>query len=96
MNDRMQELSAWVDASADEVLAFLESPGGRRLRKIVATGLIVSVPLLLRLPGLRSSPIGRLLEVTGGAALVVKLAELIRDWERDLPAHQVVDVPRVD
>jgi hypothetical protein len=94
VNDRLQELSEWLDTSAEEVLAFLDSPGGRRLRRILATGMILSIPLLVRLPGLRRSPIGKLLELTGGAALVVKLAEMIRDWERDLPEHQVIDVPR--
>jgi hypothetical protein len=94
VNDRLQELSDWLDTSADEVLAFLDSPGGRRLRRIVATGMILSIPLLMRLPGLRRSPIGKLLEVTGGAALVVKLAEMIRDWERELPERRVIDVPR--
>jgi hypothetical protein len=94
VNDRLEELSDWLDSSAEEVLAFLDSPGGRRLRRILAAGMILSIPLLMRLPGLRRSPIGKLIEVTGGAALVVKLAEMIRDWERELPDHRVIDVPR--
>jgi hypothetical protein len=36
----------------------------------------------MRIPGLRKTPLGRLVEVAGGATLVVKLAELLRDWER--------------
>ena len=94
MNDRLQELSDWLDTSTDDVLAFLDSPGGRRLRRMLATGMILSIPLLMRLPGLRRSPIGKVLEVTGGAALVVKLAEMIRDWERESPSRRVIDVPR--
>jgi hypothetical protein len=95
MDHRLEELADRVDASVEEVLEFLDSPAGRRLRRMLATGLIVSVPFVMRIPGLRASPIGRLLTVTGGATLVVKAAEAIRDWERALPEHQVIDVPRV-
>ena len=95
MDHRLQEIADRVDATSDEVLEFLDSPAGRRLRRVLATSLIVSVPLVLRIPGLRASPIGRLLTVTGGATMVVKLAEAIRDWERALPEPQVIDVPRV-
>jgi hypothetical protein len=95
MDDRLHAIAERLDASAEEVLEFLDSPAGRRLRRILATGLIVSVPLVLRIPGLRATPIGRLLTVTGGATVVVKLAEAIRDWERTLPEHTVIDVPRV-
>jgi hypothetical protein len=92
---RLQEIADRFETSLDELLAFLESPSGRRLRRMLATGLIVSVPLLMRIPGLRSTPIGRLIGMTGGAALVVKIAEAIRDWERSLPEQQVIEVPRV-
>jgi hypothetical protein len=95
VNAQLQEIADRLDASVEDVLAFLDSPSGRRLRKRLATGLIVSVPLIMRIPGLRRSPIGRLIEVGGGAVLVVKLAELIRDWERSAtgaPAR-VIDVP---
>jgi hypothetical protein len=95
MDGRLQQFAHRIDASVDDVLEFLDSPAGRRLRRVLATGLIVSVPLVMRIPGLRASPIGRLLTVTGGATIVVKLAEAIRDWERALPEHQVIDVPRV-
>jgi hypothetical protein len=95
MDHRFQEIADRAEATADDVLEFLDSPAGRRLRRILATGLIVSVPIVTRIPGLRASPVGRLLTVTGGATLIVKLAEAIRDWERTLPEHQVVDVPRV-
>jgi hypothetical protein len=95
MDHRRQEIADRVDATFDEVFEFLDSPAGRRLRRMLATGLILSVPLVMRIPGLRASPIGRLLTVTGGATAVVKLAEAIRDWERALPEHPVIDVPRV-
>jgi hypothetical protein len=95
MDGRVQQLADRIDASVEDVVEFLDSPAGRRLRRLLATGLIVSVPLVMRIPGLRATPIGRLLTVTGGATMVVKLAEAIRDWERALPEHQVIDVPRV-
>lgn len=79
---RLHEIATKAGTTLDEVLAFLDSPAGRRLRGMLATGLIVSVPLLMRVPGLRRSPLGRAIEVAGGATLVVKLAELVRDWER--------------
>jgi hypothetical protein len=82
VNAQLQEIADRMDASVEEVVAFLDSPSGRRLRKRLATGLILSVPLVMRLPWLRRSPIGKLIELGGGAALVVKIAELIRDWER--------------
>jgi hypothetical protein len=82
VNAHLQELSDRLDTTVEELVAFLDSPSGRRLRKHLATGLILSVPLVMRLPWLRRTPIGKLIELGGGAALVVKAAELIRDWER--------------
>ncbi len=82
MDVRLHEIATKAGATVDDVLTFLDSPPGRRLRGMLATGLIVSVPLLMRVPGLRRSPLGRAIEVAGGATLVVKLAELVRDWER--------------
>ncbi|HEY7401067.1 MAG TPA: hypothetical protein VH989_09240 [Actinomycetota bacterium] len=87
--DAFQAVVDRTQATADEMLEFLDSPAGRRLRRLVATGLIVSVPFVMRIPGLRRTFVGKAIELTGGAALVVKLAELIRDWER----QQAVPVP---
>jgi hypothetical protein len=78
----LQELATRAEMTWDEVLTYLDSPRGRRVRRILAGTLIVSVPLVMRLPGLRRSPIGRAVELVGGTALLVKLAEAIRDWER--------------
>ena len=83
MNEQLQEIADRVDSMVEEMLAFLDSPGGRRLRQRLATGLILSVPLVMRLPWLRRSPLGRMIEVGGGAVIVVKIAELMRDWERN-------------
>jgi hypothetical protein len=96
MNAQLQEIADRIDTSVDELLAFLDSPTGRRLRKHLATGLIVSVPLVMRLPWLKRTPVGKLIELGGGAAILVKVAELIRDWERnhdDFPEPRVIDVP---
>jgi hypothetical protein len=93
MNERLQEIADRIDTTSEELIEFLDSPAGRRLRRIVGTGLILSIPLVMRLPWLRASPIGKLIEITGGAALLIKLAEVIRDWERSQPAPVVIDVP---
>ncbi len=82
MNQHIREIATRVGASVEDVLEYLDSPAGKKLRHRVATGLIISVPLVMRIPGLRKTPLGRLVEVAGGATLVVKLAELLRDWER--------------
>ena len=96
MNAQLQEVADRIDASVDELVAFLDSPTGRRLRTYLATGLILSVPLVMRLPWLKRTPVGKLIELGDGAAILVKVAELIRDWERDqqdVPDPQVIDVP---
>ena len=61
---------------------FLDSPTGRRLRHTVATGLIVAARVIAQMPAMRASRIGRLVGAAGGAALIVRVAEAIRDWER--------------
>ena len=86
-------IEGFIARTPEELLEFLDSPAGRRLRRIVGTGLILSIPLVMRLPWLRASPIGKLIEITGGAALLIKLAEVIRDWERDRPVPVVIDLP---
>jgi hypothetical protein len=83
MDTYITQMSERLHASTEEVISFLESPGGKRLRSMISTGLIVSVPLVMRIPGLRKTFVGRAVEMVGGAALVIKLAELIRDWERE-------------
>ncbi|MGH2683497.1 MAG: hypothetical protein ACRDIX_09730 [Actinomycetota bacterium] len=70
-----------VTEAAETVVGYLDSPEGRRLRSKVASGLIFAAPLLSRLPVVRRTPLGRALSLLGGAALIVKAAEIIRDWE---------------
>ena len=65
----------------EDVRVFLASPEGQRYRRMVATGLIAAAPLISRLPMFRATPLGRIVGLAGGAALIVKAAEMIRDWE---------------
>jgi hypothetical protein len=77
----IEEVRRQVAEAAEAVVDYLDSPEGRRLRSRVASGLIFTAPLLSRLPVVRRTPLGRALSLLGGAALVVKAAEMIRDWE---------------
>jgi len=65
----------------EDVWVYLASPEGQRLRRIVAAGLIASSPFVSRLPAFRATRLGRLIGFAGGAAIIVKVADLIRDWE---------------
>jgi hypothetical protein len=65
----------------EDARAYLASPEGQRLRNMVATGLILAAPFVSRLPVFRASRLGRLVGLTGGAAVIVKVANMIRDWE---------------
>jgi len=95
--ERIKDIAERADIAADELLEFLDSPAGRRLRNVLAGAVIVSVPLIMRIPGLKRSPLGRLVVMTGGGAILVGLAEAIRDWERSEASPRrsrtVVDVP---
>ena len=95
--DQIKHLAERADIAADEMLEFLDSPAGARLRRVLAGAVIVSVPLIMRIPGLRRSPLGRLVTVTGGSAILIGIAEAIRDLERSDTSRRrsrtVVDVP---
>lgn len=82
-----------LEVAVQEVEDFLDSPGGRRLRRLLASAAIVGAPLLFRLPLLKRYPLLRALEVAGGAALLVKFAEALRDWEPPARRPIVIDVP---
>ena len=94
MNAALHEIGDRVDATVDELMEFLDSAAGKRLRRYLANGLILSVPLVMRMPWLKRSPIGKLIELGGGAAILMKVAELVRDWERDQTTvrPRVIDV----
>lgn len=85
----VRELETAVDRGADEARAWLVSDQGRRYRAFIAGGLAVAAPVILKHPIFRT-PLGRVVQLAGGAALVTRVAELIRDWE-PATAH---DVPR--
>jgi hypothetical protein len=74
-----------VDEGIDQTKTFLVSPTGKTVRAVVATGLVLATPVVLRHPFFRT-PVGRLIEVAGAAALIAKAADVIRDWEPPPPA----------
>ena len=84
-NVRENELAAFlVDtgmALVEDVERYLASERGRQLRQAIALGLITGAPLLVKLPWVKNTPLGRLIVFAGGAALVVKLGEALRDWD---------------
>jgi len=75
--DRARETT---QMAVGEAKRFAASEQGRRIRHNIATGLIVAAPAVVSLPVLRRTRIGKLIELAGGAALVVTVAERIRDW----------------
>lgn len=79
--------------SVQEIQALMASETGRRLRRLLAGGVILAAPLIFRSPGLRRYPLFRALELIGGVALVIKLAEALRDWEPEDPTPIVLEVP---
>jgi hypothetical protein len=70
-----------LDEGVTEFRRWMASPEGRAVRRRVAQVLIVAAPLLFRMKFVRGSPVGRVLGLVGGAAVVIKLAEALRDWE---------------
>ena len=75
------EILGAAQAGFRDAQLFLHSPRARKARAVVAAGLIVAAPAIARHPYLRSTRLLRIVGVTGGAALIVKAAEVIRDWE---------------
>lgn len=87
----VEELQRRVGRGTEEVRAYLASPEGERLRRRVAQVLIVTAPLLVRSRVFRATWPGRIIGIVGGAAVVVKLAEALRDWEPLRDWDAVVD-----
>jgi hypothetical protein len=77
----MSDVRARIELTAVQARAFLASPTGILFRRYVAAGVVVTAPLLFRIPALRRHPLIRTLEVIGGAALLIKAAEALRDWD---------------
>jgi hypothetical protein len=87
---RFADLEAALGRGVDEARLWLATPTGRRVRALAARLLIMSAPLVLRHPFFKT-PVGRLVELAGGAALLIKVAELVRDWD---PEAVLSDVAR--
>jgi hypothetical protein len=90
---RLRRIGDRVEVAVQEVEDFLDSPAGRRVRRLLAAGAIVTAPMLFRIPGLRRYPLLRALELVGGAAMIVKFAEALRDWEPTARRRVVIDLP---
>jgi hypothetical protein len=88
-----RRLGDQIEIAVQDVEDFLDSPAGRRARRILAATAIVTAPLLFRIPGLKRYPLLRALELAGGAALLVRFAEALRDWEPSARRPVVIDVP---
>lgn len=80
LSELLDALGDAVERGADQTRAFLASPTGRRVRSLTAGGLVLATPMILRHPFFRT-PLGRVIEIGGVAALIAKGAALIRDWE---------------
>jgi hypothetical protein len=81
-----------IQIEAREIARFLSSPAGRRVRGLLAGAIIVTAPAIFRIPGLRRYPLIRALELLGGAALIVRFAEALRDWERTEQGPMTIDL----
>ena len=80
----LDQAAAMLDRGVQEFKTYMASDEGRELRRRVAQVAIIGAPLLLRMKIFRTNWLGRLVVVAGGAALVVKIAEALRDWEPQL------------
>jgi hypothetical protein len=86
----MSTIGRRIELTAAQARAFFASPAGIVFRRYLAAGVIVTAPLLFRLPGLRRHPLIRTLELIGGAALLVKAAEALRDWDASGGQQRIV------
>jgi hypothetical protein len=73
-----------VRETVDTAKVLLATERGRAARATLAAAAIAAAPVVMRLPAVRNHPAGRVLVLAGGAALVIRAAEAIRDWEPDL------------
>jgi hypothetical protein len=60
---------------------YLASEDGRRLRRQIATAVIVAAPLVSELPVVRRSRVARIMGIAAVGTILVKGAEWLRDWE---------------
>ena len=57
----------------EDIEEYLASERGAQVRRALAIGLITGAPLIVKLPVVKNTPLGRLLVFAGGAALIVML-----------------------
>jgi hypothetical protein len=83
----IRTLPVAVERKRREALRFLASPSGEMWRRRAGWFLIAALPLVFRIPALRRHWALRLLELAGGAAVLVKLGEAVRDWQPSPSAY---------
>lgn len=76
-----EKAAEMTDAARD----YLASEQGRRLRRQIATLVIIGAPLISEFPVVRRSPVARILRTAAVGTLLIKGAEWIRDWEPHQP-----------
>jgi hypothetical protein len=81
METTLNRATSGLERAAADLRAYLASPEGRRVRRVLAGALIVAAPVITRLPVFRATKLGRLVGFTGGAALIVSAAKWLREWE---------------
>jgi hypothetical protein len=81
MDDLFGQARDVAERLADDAKKFLASEQGKRLRHYTATGLMIAAPAVASLPGIRKTKLAKIIEIGGGAAIVTRVAEMIRDWE---------------
>jgi hypothetical protein len=79
----LAEAQEVLGSGGEAIRAWLATDQGRRFRQLFARVLLVGSPIIFRLRIFKATPLGRLIEFAGGAAVLIKLAEIIRDWEPD-------------
>ena len=85
-----RDIRARIELTAAQARAFFASPAGILFRRYLAAGVIVTAPLIFRMPALRRHPLIRTLELIGGAALLVRAAEALRDWDASGGSGRIV------
>jgi hypothetical protein len=73
-----------VGETVDTAKVLLATDRGRAARATMAAAVVVAAPIVMRMPVVRNHPVGRLIAFAGGAAVLVKAAEAIRDWEPNI------------
>lgn len=81
LNINLSEARELAGKAVDEAKSFLASENGRKIRHQVANGLMIAAPIVFMTPVVRRTRLAKLVELGGGAAMLSRVAEMIRDWE---------------